>query len=94
MADLDALRVLLTRRCMPRPVFIWGTLGNGRGQVRVEGSAELVWVRLGSKAVFEVRNVFVPPMNGLPIVIGELPWEEGVVQVLDVDPDKVAFYCR
>lgn len=88
MAQYDELtsllRELLTNRFSPKPRFINGLLGDGRGNVEVPGRPDRVYARFGKEntSYFEIFNVTVPKVNNWPVKIGELPWNEGLTQVV------------
>lgn len=83
----QALRYLITNRLAPMPHYIRGLLGNGRGQVTVPDAPEYSFVRPNRSVdqSFEVFNKSVPAVDGLPVLVGELPWQPGLTQVVDVD---------
>jgi hypothetical protein len=96
MADFDelvqALTWLLTNRIQQKMDYTRGLLGDGNGRVRVStipGSPEIdyVYVRPDrfSNRTFKVFNKRIEGQDGDPIIIGELPWEPGLVQVVDMD---------
>lgn len=83
----DILTVLLTQRFAIKPYFVRGLMGNGRGQVRDPANPDMVYARPSRSAAeaFSVFNKMVPDVDGLPILIGELPWQPGLTQVVGID---------
>lgn len=84
---VDSLRRLLTEKFSPKPEFIRGLLGDGQGNVEVSGRSDKSYVRFarGSTEFFEIFNRTVTPVNDWPVLIGELPWQPGLTQVVDTD---------
>lgn len=89
---VQALTWLLTNRIQQKIQYTHGLLGDGNGRVRVStipGSPEVdyVFVRPDrfSNRTFKVFNKRIEGQDGDPIIIGELPWEPGLVQVVDMD---------
>jgi hypothetical protein len=89
---VQALTWLLTNRVQQKIDYIHGLLGDGNGRVRVStvpGSPEVdfVYVRPDrfSDRTFKVFNKRIEGQDGDPVIIGELPWEPGLVQVVDMD---------
>jgi hypothetical protein len=89
---VQALTWLLTNRIQQKIDYIHGLLGDGNGRVRVStipGSPEVdfVFVRPDrfSNRTFKVFNKRIEGQDGDPVIIGELPWEPGLVQVVDMD---------
>lgn len=91
MADFEELKQLLTHlltnRFSPKPHYIRGLMGDGRGNVEVPDKPDKIFARFnrGSTEFFEVFNRTVNPVDGWPILIGELPWQPGLTQVVDTD---------
>jgi len=91
MADFheltEALRYLLARRIQAKVEYTHGLLGNGQGQVKVSGRDDYVYVRPDrfSSRIFEVFNKRVTGDDGTPVLVGTLPWEPNLTQVIDVD---------
>lgn len=82
------LKELLTNRFYPKPEYIRGLLGDGRGNVLVPGRVDYNYVRFSraSTETFEVFNKEVSqPVDGWPVLIGEFPWAKGLVQVVATD---------
>jgi hypothetical protein len=82
------LKELLFNRFYPKPEYIRGLLGDGRGNVLVPGRPDYNYVRFSraSTETFEVFNKEVSqPVDGWPILIGEFPWQPGLVQVVATD---------
>lgn len=82
------LKELLFNRFYPKPNYIRGLLGDGRGNVLVPGRPDYNYVRFSraSTETFEVFNKEVSqPVDGWPILIGEFPWQPGLVQVVATD---------
>lgn len=89
---VQALTWLLTNRVQQKIQYTHGLLGDGNDRVRVStipGSPEVdyVFVRPDrfSNRSFKVFNKRVEGQDGDPIIIGELPWEPGLIQVVDLD---------
>ncbi len=89
---VQALTWLVTNRIQQKIQYTHGLLGDGNGRVRVStipGSPEVdyVFVRPDrfSNRTFKVFNKRIEGQDGDPIIIGELPWEPGLVQVVDMD---------
>lgn len=89
---VQALTWLLTNRIQQKIDYIHGLLGDGNGRVRVStipGSPEVDFVfvrpdRFANRS-FKVFNKRIEGQDGDPIIIGELPWEPGLIQVVDMD---------
>jgi hypothetical protein len=89
---VQALTWLVTNRIQQKIQYTHGLLGDGNGRVRVStipGSPEVdyVYVRPDrfSNRTFKVFNKRIEGQDGDPIIIGELPWEPDLVQVVDMD---------
>ncbi|MHC4397130.1 MAG: hypothetical protein ACYS1A_15935 [Planctomycetota bacterium] len=89
---VQALTWLVTNRIQQKIQYTHGLLGDGNGRVRVStipGSPEVdyVFVRPDrfSNRTFKVFNKRIEGQDGDPIIIGELPWEPDLVQVVDMD---------
>jgi hypothetical protein len=89
---VQALTWLVTNRIQQKIQYTHGLLGDGNGRVRVStipGSPEVdyVFVRPDrfSNRTFKVFNKRIEGQDGDPIIIGELPWEPGLIQVVDMD---------
>lgn len=89
---VQALTWLVTNRIQQKIDYTRGLLGDGNDRVRVStipGSPEVdyVFVRPDrfSNRTFKVFNKRVEGQDGDPIIIGELPWEPGLIQVVDMD---------
>lgn len=78
---------LLFNRFSPKPSFTRGILGDGNGNVTVPERPDKSYVRFnrGANEFFEVFNRTVNPVEGWPVLIGELPWQPGLTQVVDTD---------
>jgi len=96
MAEFDdlkkALEDLLYNKFSPKPTFTRGILGDGQGNVTVPERPDKSYVRFnrGANEFFEVFNRTVNPVEGWPVLIGELPWQPGLTQVVDTDWSAVA----
>lgn len=86
---VEALGWLLTNKLQARSEYTHGLLGNGQGQTQVPGRSDYSWVRPDrfSTRVFEVFNKRVSGPDGMPVLIGELPWQPELTQVIAVDWD-------
>jgi hypothetical protein len=86
---VSALTWLLTNRLQAKGEYTRGLLGNGQGKVQVPNRPDYTYVRPDrfSTRVYEVFNKIVSGPDGLPVILGELPWTPGLTQVLDVDWD-------
>ena len=65
-----------------------GLLGNGNGEIHIPGRPDFVWVREDkfSSKIWQVFNKRVLSVEeGTPVLIGELPWQPGLIQVVDID---------
>lgn len=89
---VQTLTWLLTNRVQQKIQYTHGLLGDGNGRVRVSttpGSPEVdyVYVRPDrfSDRVFKVFNKRLEGQDGDPVIIGELPWEPDLIQVVDMD---------
>lgn len=89
---VQTLTWLLTNRVQQKIQYTHGLLGDGNGRVRVStapGSPEVdyVFVRPDrfSDRVFKVFNKRLEGQDGDPVIIGELPWEPDLIQVVDMD---------
>ena len=93
MAEYDELvqllTFLLTKRLEPKFEFTRGLLGDGNGNVDVPERDGFSYVRpdRNSNKVFEMFNKQAFAADGTPILIGELPWQPGLQQVLGIDWD-------
>lgn len=91
MAEYDdlvrVLRHLLLEKLEQKRYYIHGLLGNGAGQVQVPGEPDKSYVRpsRSSSVVWEVFNKEVSGPDGWPILVGEIPWQPGFVQVVGTD---------
>ncbi|MCP4409170.1 MAG: hypothetical protein GY807_15715, partial [Gammaproteobacteria bacterium] len=91
MAQYDelvaAFRHLLKDLFSPKPEFTKGLLGDGLGNVEVPGKPDKSFVRFarGSTEYFEIFNRTAPTVNDWPVLIGEIPWQPGLTQVVDTD---------
>lgn len=82
------LKEILTNRFYPMPQFTHGLLGDGNGNVEVAGRPDYNYVRFSrtTDTVFQVFNKEVSqPVDNWPVLIGELPWQPGLVQVVATD---------
>lgn len=82
------LKELLFNRFYPKPQYIRGLLGDGRGNVLVPERPDYNYVRFSraSSETFEVFNKEVSqPVDGWPVLLGEFPWQEGLFQVVATD---------
>jgi len=81
------LQELLFNKFSPKPSFTRGILGDGNGNVTVPERPDKSYVRFnrGANEFFEVFNRTVNPVEGWPVLIGELPWQPGLTQVVDTD---------
>lgn len=96
MAEFDelvqALTWLVTNRIQQKMDYTHGLLGDGNGRVRVStipGSPEVDYVffrpdRFSNRS-FKVFNKRIEGQDGDPVIVGELPWEPDLVQVVDMD---------
>lgn len=88
--DYDFLVNTLTQllqRIQPSGMYQEALLGNGAGTIFVPDRDSFVYVRLlsdTSKAL-EVLCTKVDGYEGMPVIVGEFPWEPGLTQVMDVD---------
>jgi len=94
MADyhelVQALTWLLVNKLQSKSEYTRGLLGDGQGRVQVPGRLDYTYVRPDrfSTRVYEVFNKHVNSApDGMPVIIGELPWQPDLTQVLDVDWD-------
>jgi hypothetical protein len=93
MAEYDELVEilihLLTQRLEPKFQFTRGLLGDGNGNVDVPDREGFSFVRpdRGSNKILEIFNKQAFAADGTPILIGEIPWQPGLQQVLGVDWD-------
>lgn len=91
MAEYDDLRQILNEllfnKFSPKPSFTRGLLGDGNGNVTVPERPDKSYVRFnrGANEFFEVFNRTVNPVEDWPVLIGELPWQPGLTQVVDTD---------
>lgn len=86
--DLVAmLRWLIQNRIAPKGDYVRGLLGNGHGKVQVPSAPDHSYVRPNRSVdqVFEIFNKTVPNIDGLPVLMGEFPWQPGLTQIIDVD---------
>lgn len=83
----DALRNLITQRVQAKIEYTHGLLGDGLGRVKVPGRSDFVFVRPDrfSTRTAEIFNKRVTGPDGTPVIVGELPWEPGLTQVVDID---------
>lgn len=82
------LKELLFNRFYPKPEYIRGLLGDGRGNVVVPGRPDYNYARFNRSATetFEVFNKEVSqPVDGTPVLMGEYPWQQGLFQVVGID---------
>lgn len=85
---VSILKELLFNRFYPKPEFIRGLLGDGRGNVVVPGRPDYNYARFNRSATetFEVFNKEVSqPVDGTPVLIGSYPWQPNLTQVLGID---------
>jgi hypothetical protein len=89
---VQALTWLVTNRIQQKIEYTHGLLGDGNGRVRVSATAgspevDYVYVRPDrfTDRVFKVFNKRVQGQDGDPVIIGELPWEPDLIQVVDLD---------
>lgn len=91
MAEFDELteilKHLLTNMFAPKPSFIRGLLGDGTGVVNVPNRDDHHFARFsrGASESFEVFNKETPAIDNWPVLIGELPWQPGLTQVVGTD---------
>lgn len=83
----DALRNLITQRVQAKIEYTHGLLGDGLGRVKVPGRPDFSFVRPDrfSTRTAEIFNKRVAGPDGTPVIVGELPWEPGLTQVVDID---------
>ncbi len=86
---VESLTWLLTHKLQARSEYTHGILGNGQGHVEVPNRPDYNYVRPDrySDRVYEVFNKRVSGADGTPVLIGELPWQPGLTQVIAVDWD-------
>jgi hypothetical protein len=84
---VNALRWLITEQIQKKYRFTRGLLGDGQGNVDVDGRAGFSLVRpdRGSNKTWHIFNKQVDAPDGTPILIGEMPWQPGLQQVLGID---------
>lgn len=84
---VGALHYLVFERLQSKSRFIHCVLGDGQGRVQVPGKANTSYVRpnRSTDIVFEVINMKVSGDDGTPILVGELPEQPGLVQVIGID---------
>lgn len=85
---VQILKELLFNRFYPKPNYIRGLLGDGLGNVLVPGRPDYNYVRFNRTASerFEAFNKEVSqPVDGIPVLLGEFPWQPGLFQVVSVD---------
>lgn len=87
-----ALKHLILHQLAPMPRFTRGRLGNGQGKVTVPDRPDYSYVRpsRSSDEVIEVFNKEVSGGDGTPVLIGELPWQPGMIQIVGVDWETYA----
>lgn len=91
MADYEelrtALRWLLLSQLSPMPRYMRGRLGNGQGKVAVPDRPGFCYVRPSHSTddTIEVFNKEVSGGDGTPVLVGELPWQPGLTQIVSVD---------
>lgn len=85
--DLRDILRNLVQSIPVKPKFIRGLLGDGLGNVQVPGKPDRSFVRFnrGADVFSEVFNVKVPLVNDYPVMVGELPEQPGLIQVVDAD---------
>lgn len=82
------LKELLFNRFYPKPEYIHALLGDGQGNVLVPDRPDYNYVRFNRSATekFEVFNKEVSqPVDGWPVLVGILPWQPNLVQVVATD---------
>jgi hypothetical protein len=89
---VGALTWLLTNRIQQKIEYTHGLLGDGNGNVRVSADpdspdVDFVFVRpdRNSNRTYKIFNKRVQGEDNDPIIIGELPWEPNLFQVVDLD---------
>lgn len=89
---VQALTWLLTNRVQQKIEYTRGLLGDGNGRVRVSATpnspdVDYVYVRPDrfSDRTYKVFNKRIEGQDGDPVIIGELPWEPDLIQVVDMD---------
>jgi len=89
---VQALTWLLTNRIQQKIEYTHGLAGDGNGRVRVSTipnspDVDYIYVRPDrfSNRAYKVFNKRVECQDGDPIIIGELPWEPDLIQVIDMD---------
>jgi hypothetical protein len=86
---VETLIFLITRRLESKREFTRGLLGDGLGNVDVPGREGYSYVRpdRSSNKILEIFNKRVFSADGTPVLIGEIPWQPGLSQCLDIDWD-------
>lgn len=84
---VQAIRYLVLERLQQQARFVHGLLGDGQGRVAVPGRPDYSYVRpnRSTNVSFEVFNKEVAGPDGWPVLIGELPWQPGLTQVVGSD---------
>ncbi|MFX1301610.1 MAG: hypothetical protein ACFFDE_11885, partial [Promethearchaeota archaeon] len=86
---VGALTWLVIERLQSKGQYTRGVLGDGQGHVQVPGRTDFSYVRPDRYTTrrFEVFNKRVDAPEGTPVIVGELPWQPGLTQVLSADYD-------
>jgi hypothetical protein len=89
---VSTLTWLLTNRIQQKIEYTHGLLGDGDGKVRVSADpgspdVDFVFVRpdRNSNRTYKIFNKRVQGEDNDPIIIGKLPWEPNLFQVIDID---------
>ena len=84
---VDVLTFLLTKRLQAKLEFTRGLLGDGQQNTDVPDRDGFSFIRpdRSTSKVFEMFNKMAFGVDGTPILIGELPWQPGLIQVVGID---------
>ncbi len=84
---VEVLTFLLTKRLQAKLEFTRGLLGDGLGNTDVTDRDGFSFIRpdRSTSKVFEMFNKMAFGVDGTPILIGELPWQPGLIQVVGID---------
>lgn len=84
---VEAMRWLINDLLQEKFQFVYALLGDGQGNVDVPGRENYVYIRYerASDRVSQVFNRTVTGGHNTPVVVGYLPWQPDLQQVLDVN---------
>jgi len=84
---IDVLKLLFHEILEKKREYKRGLLGDGAGNINVPNRQDYVYVREDkfSSKIWQVFNKRVDGVEGMPVLVGELAWQPGLIQVVAVD---------